>query len=323
MVMSDSLLYSFAVLCSLVAYAATQSRFYEINTPREGFPDVEVDRTGRVYVALGRRLLRLESDFSLGQSITLSADASNISLTTGEDRLVVCTQDASCAVRSPGDLGSVSSVHPSVVGDGVNGSIALFTTGDAFYVGSFDPTGGASGTINLNHIGGLGGSGGFMRSSDYDVSNLPFYRDFVSGFVRGSYAYYVAFDSESIDGRGIRIMRVCHGNQCPGASSSCGFSALYEETIGCGGSIGIDDGICGVSVVEDFAGVTGTSIVISRCRPGSMFSNVVCLVSLAEVDRDMDLRYNRCSTEPSLMSDLVWSTPISCANIQVRLDIIV
>ena len=71
-------------------------------------------------------------------------------------------------------------------------------------------------------------------------------------------------------------------------------SGLYEELLVCGditfGEVG--DGVCGVSAVEDFAGTTGTGIVISRCRQGFINNNVVCYVPVAEVDRIMDTRYD-------------------------------
>ncbi len=94
--------------------------------------------------------------------------------------------------------------------------------------------------------------------------------------------------------RQLKIMRVCHvTGGCP-----CSFSALYEEDFICGASVsGVDvnDRICGLSVVENFAGSPGTSIIVSRCRgDASTRSNIVCVMNLTDVDRNMDLRYSEC-----------------------------
>ena len=55
----------------------------------------------------------------------------------------------------------------------------------------------------------------------------------------------------------------------------CSFSALYEEDFTCGASVsaGVNDRICGLSVMENFAGSPGTSIIVSRCRGESTHRN--------------------------------------------------
>ncbi len=78
----------------------------------------------------------------------------------------------------------------------------------------------------------------------------------------------------------------------------CSFSALYEEDFICGGSVSpsVNDRICGLSVMDNFAGSPGTSIIVSRCRGESSTSrNLVCAMSLTDVDSNMDLRYSECA----------------------------
>ena len=263
-------------------------------------PTLQVDGEGRAFVAAGRQLLRLNSELVPEQNITLSAGAVTISLSSGGARLVVCLEDSSCAVYNTSDLSAGPSlVQASALTDVVNRA-ALFTAGDSFYVGIYDTTddtgGGVSGTIRLSQVGGLEGAN-FVRSMDYDTFPGTFQRNFFAGFMSGTNAYYIASDTNSATTRGIKVMRVCHVTGCPGGSATCGISALYEEQLVCGdfsfGAVG--DGVCGVSVVEDFAGTTGTGIVISRCRQGFQGSNVVCYVPVAEVDRIMDTRYDSCS----------------------------
>ncbi len=50
----------------------------------------------------------------------------------------------------------------------------------------------------------------------------------------------------------------------------------YEEDFICGASVsstGVNDKICGLSVMDNFAGSPGTSIIVSRCRGESTHRN--------------------------------------------------
>ena len=74
---------------------------------------------------------------------------------------VTCQQDHLCTWYD----------RASTVTDVVN-SVALFTAGDSFYVGIYDPTnpgaGGVSGIIRLSQVGGLEGAN-FVRFINYDT----------------------------------------------------------------------------------------------------------------------------------------------------------
>ena len=280
-------------------------------------PTLQVDGEGRAFVAAGRQLLRLKSELVPEQNITLSAGAVNISLSSGGERLVVCLEDTSCAVYNASDLSAEPSfVQASALTDVVN-KVALFTAGDSFYVGIYDPGDGVSGTIRLSQVGGLEGAN-YVRFMDYNTFPGTFQRNFFAGFMSGTNAYYIASDTNPTNTRGIKVMRVCHVTGCPGGSATCGISALYEELLVCGGRAfgAIGDGVCGVSVVEDFAGKTGTGIVISRCRQGFVDSNVVCYVPVAEVDRIMDTRYDSCSLGFGQVN-LDWSFNVLCRSSDV------
>ena len=259
-------------------------------------PALQVDGEGRAFVAAGNQLLRLNSDLGIEQSVTLSSDAVNISLSSGGEWLVVCSADLSCAVHSANDLSTVSSTSGSALA--AANRVALFTAGDSFYVGSHDPTDiGTSGILRLQQVYGLNGFSDFIRSTDYEVSTENFQRDFFSGFLSGSNSYYVVSDHSPSSVRDLRIMRVCHVTSCPSGASTCGVTAVYEEIIPCGGSIAdsADDGVCGVSLVEDFAGTSGPSLVMARCRRESTRSNLICVVPISEVDSRMDEKYDECS----------------------------
>ena len=230
-------------------------------------PAQQVDGEGRAFVAAGNQLLRLNSDLGIEQNITLSSDAVNISLSSGEEWLVVCSADLSCVVHSANDLSTMSLTSASALANA--NRVALFTAGDSFYVGSHDPTNTSAlgGILRLQQVYELSGSSEFTRSTDYEVSRDNFQRDFFSGFLSGSNSYYVVSDHSPSSIREVRIMRVCHVTSCPSGASTCGVTAVYEEIIPCGGSIAdsADDGVCGVSLdlVEDFAGTSGPSLVIA------------------------------------------------------------
>ena len=302
-----------AVLCCIQC-SAQQITVADGSLPRP--PTLQADGEGRAFVAAGRQLLRLNSELVPEQNITLSAGAVDISLSSGGEGLVVCLEDSSCAVYNTSDLSAEPYLmQVEALADVMNG-VTVFTAGDSFYVGSYeliDPNAQPLGAIELSQIGGIEGVNNFVRSADYDVFEGAFQRDFFAGFMSGTNAYYIASDANPIDARGIKVMRVCHVTGCPGGSATCGISALYEELLVCGGvSFGaVGDGVCGVSVVEDFAGTTGTGIVISRCRQGFQVSNVVCYVPVAEVDRIMDTRYDSCSMGNGQVN-LHWSFNIAC-----------
>ena len=259
-------------------------------------PALQVDGEGRAFVAAGNQLLRLNSDLGIEQSVTLSSDAVNISLSSGGEWLVVCSADLSCAVHSANDLSTVSSTSASALA--AANRVALFTAGDSFYVGSHDPTPTASGgTLRLQQVYGLSGSINFSRSTDYVASIGNFRRDFFSGFVSGSNSYYVVSDHSPSSVLDVRIMRVCHVTSCPSGASTCGVTAVYEEIIPCGSTVAeFDDGVCGVSLVEDFAGISGPSLVMARCRQDATRSNLICVVPISEVDSRMYEKYDECSS---------------------------
>ena len=285
---------------------------------------LRVDEQGRAFLAAGGQLLRLDSELNLEQNVTLPASAISISLGAGGRRLVVCTEDASCAVYNTNDLADVSLVRSSVLAAqvGTVSSAGLFTAGNTFYAANHDSTfsssGGAIGRIRLIQVDGLEGPSNFMRSTDYNVlSPESFERIFFGGFVSDSNAYFIATDLQnSRDFNGMRVMRVCDGN-CSG-TATCPFSALYEESIFCGNPSlsDSDDGVCGLSVVEDFAGTQGTSILVSRCHPGFPNDNLVCLVPVTEIDRVMGTRFSRCQSDSTEREELFWRIRIFCSSVQ-------
>ena len=290
-------------------------------------PALQVDGEGRAFVTAGNQLLRLNSDLGIEQSITLSSDAVNISLSSGGEWLVVCSADLSCAVHSANDLSTVSSTSASALA--AANRVALFTAGDSFYVGSHEPTdmgtSAPGGILRLQQVYGLSGSSEFTRSTNYAVSRNNFRRDFFSGFMSGANSFYVVSDHQPGSVRDVRIMRVCHVTNCPSGASTCGVTAVYEEIIPCGGLITdrSDDGVCGVSLIEDFAGTSGPSLVMARCRQDqSKSSNLICVVPISEVDSRMDERYDDCSSGTGSLNVAWLDDALSCSSITADVSLI-
>ena len=279
-------------------------------------PALQVDGEGKAFVATGNKLLRLNSDLGIEQNVTLSSDAVNISLSSGGEWLVVCSADLSCAVHSANDLSTVPSTSGSALA--AANRVALFTAGDSFYVGSHDPTPTVSGgTLRLQQVYRLSGSSDFIRSTDYAISRSNFQRDFFSGFLSGTNSYFIVSDHQPSSVRDVRIMRVCHVTSCPSGASTCGINAVYEEIIPCGGRIADSaDGVCGVSLVEDFAGTSGPSLVMARCRQDqSTSSNLICVVPISEVDSLMDERYDDCSYGTGTLNVAWIANSLTCSEL--------
>ena len=274
--MCSLLLATILVMSSTVASAQGQ-RF---NLPAQSrSPDLQTDGSGRVYVSAGR----LNSNLELEETIELSNDAANISLSSDGLWLVVCLTDLSCEVYNANNF-SAGHVFRRENAITSTENIALFAAEDSFYVGSIttDP-GGAQRQMLLSQYGSISANAGNL----YSITQTNFERNFYGGFVTRDSAYYFAIDSNPASFRGIRVMRVCHNSN---------FSALHELTLGCGGVAPTSNTrISGVSLVQDFAGLSGTTVVLSRSRPGNN-QNYVCLYSLEAIDDVMQRKYSSCSS---------------------------
>ncbi len=277
-----------------------------------------VDSQGRTYVIAGSLLLLLNRDLQLEQNVSLPASAATFSLSPDEQRLFVCVNgmtDRSSYLYSPSDL-TVPPVATGVSIVGSGGATATsFATEGSFYVGSYEINVVSSfvGQMKLSqYIYGDGTGTPMIRTrDDYLATESQFDRRMLYGFVRGDYAYYI-----TVDGGGVanyRILRVCHATSCTGNTSPCTFTALYEQAIQCGNRFGGGGGedLCGLSLVEDFSGVSGHSMIVSRCRLDRTSDNTVCSYNLTAIDSNMNARYDRCSVNIG-ESALAWTDIISC-----------
>ena len=269
---------AFALLLMYLATNVVSQRFGFPYSTRS--PSLQVDERGETIVSAGSKLYRLNSNLEHEETRDLTSEAVNISLSTDGRWLVVCLTDLSCEVYNTTNL----SAQPVFRRENVIRStenVALFAVDDSFYVGSIDA---GQNLMVLGQYEFAGRRG--AQSATYAISRDGFVRNFYNGFVKGNYSYYFAVDNNPTRIRGIRVIRVCHKRN---------FSALYELLLGCGGvTPSFDTRISGVSVVENFAGMFGTVVVLSRSRLGST-QNFVCLYSLQPIDNMMQSKLDSCS----------------------------
>lgn len=281
-------------------------------------PSLQVDSTGQTFVAVGRRLYRLSPELIEIENIHLSADVVDrgLSLSTRGSQVVVCLTDLSCLVLgahnlSAGPLRTVSSALASA-----DFGIALFSAGESFYTGS------VTGTLAQDRMVLQQYGEGFVRSSDNNqpkrryIYTNSFSRHFYSGFEKNGFTYYFVSDYDSLNRHSFRLLRVCHMSDCGGVSN-CGVNALYEASLSCGVTMGSNGTrFCGVSVVDNFGGMAGTTAVFSRCDALSS-EDFICFVSITAANEAMDSKYDTCTGDglANETIDISWRDDILCNNI--------
>ena len=291
--------------CSVAAVNTQQREFSLSASPS----DMKVDGGGRVFLAAGNQLLRLDSNLTLQENVTLGSSVLKVALSSDERRVVVCLSDLSCAVYNASDFGAGEQSRRT--GASVSSDVvALFTAREnSFYVGSV--VGGASvRSMNLRQYGF--GERDFVRSTNYRVQRgLSFMRTFFGGFVNGSSAYYFMTDSDPREVRGLRVLRACHISSC----DQCSFQALYELRLDCGNVFPSTAEICALSLLDTFAGSSDTTVVVGSCNLGGR--NRICSYSLADINDHIDSYYTQC-TRGAAEIDLAWDNQeIQCSTFRV------
>ena len=288
---------TFVRTCSLVLIllvVVSSSLRYELPTSSTGSRGLRLDGAGRVYVSAGSSLYRLSSDFVLEERRNLTNGVVNISLSTNGRWLVVCLTDLSCEVYNATNLAD-QPVFRRENAVRSSDNVALFAAEDSFYVGSI-----SDGQQDI--FFGQYTFSGNQNGVTFSIGRSEFNRNMYGGFIRGDYAYYFAVDNDPRDLRNVKAIRVCHNSN---------FGALYELSLFCSRAPSADARITGISLVDNFGGISGPTVVISRNRPMST-QNYVCLYNLDTIDSLMDEKYNTCSTagDSSLEQiDIAWIDP--------------
>ena len=300
----------FVFLYQFIAVSICQQRFELPFSSRS--PGLQVDAiAGKVYTSAGNQLYRLNSNLQQEEAKNLASESLNISLSSNGRWLVVCLTDLSCEVYNATNL-SAQPVFRRENAIRSTENVALFAANDSFYVGSISVEAQRNieeKLISLAQYVFDGSQSETENTGTYNIYRSDFERHFYNGFVRGSNSYYFASDNKPFIVRRLKVMRVCHNSN---------FGALYELSLNCGGiTPSLDTRISSLSVVDDFAGMTGPTVLLSNSRPGSS-RNFVCLFSLEAIDSMMQSKFDSCSVNQVEDIYLSWQGAlIFCNQFQV------
>ena len=94
--------------------------------------------------------------------------------------------------------------------------------------------------------------------------------------------------------------------------------SIYELTLEYRTSATDSTRVCGVDLVESFAGQTGPLVVVTRCEEdGGQPRNRACAFRIADIDGDMDAYFTGCRAGVHSESDLPWDVPSPCSQFTV------
>ena len=272
---------------------------------------------GEVFVAAGTQLVRLSRDLELLETAVVEGQLVRIALSPDGGRLVGCLggDTRTCLVYDTSNLTSGPSATVEDAHYNPENGLAIVATTDTFYLGSEGSSGLGNDNMFLaqyNYISEVVRTTGTLR---YRVQNSNFMRQFYGGVSWNNYVYYFVADRGSDDD--IRVLRVCDCARYPCTSE---FEALYELTLECRASATDITRVCGVDLVESFAGQTGPLVVVTRCEEdGEQPRNRACAFRLADIDGDMDAYLTGCRTGVHSESDLPWDVQRPCLQFTVSI----
>ena len=278
---------------------------------------------GEVFIAGGSQLLLLNRNLELLVTATVSGDLVRIALSPDGSKLVGCLGGTSrtCLVYDTSDLSSGPSATVENAHYNPENGLAIVTTADSFYLGSEGPVDLGDDNIFLaqyNYTSEVVRTTGTTR---FRVDNDEFVRQFYGGVSRNGYIYYFVADRGPSDV--VRVLRVCDcGIEEACTSTSDGFEALYELPVECSSSATGSTRMCGVDLVESFAGQTGPLVVLTRCEDVvNDGRNRVCGLRLSDIDNDMDTFFDGCKAGTNSQSELPWENSRSCSEFSVSLAV--
>jgi hypothetical protein len=281
----------------LIAAIAYCQRFDFPSSPSRS-PGLQVAQAGKIYTAAGSQLYRLNSNLVLEETRVLSSEAVNISLSSDGLWLVVCLTDLSCEVYNATNFsaGNVFRRDNTILS---TGNIALFAAEDSFYVGGITVSTGRQSGIVLGQYGFGGNQDSSVASRSYTITENGFVRNFYSsGFIRGNNTYYFVVDNDPSNRRSLKVMRVCHNSD---------FGALYELALTCGVRRPTSTTrISGVSIVDNFPGMSESIVILSINRPLPSTTNLVCFYSLEAIDGRMQEKFDSCDMNDNTQIALSW-----------------
>ena len=264
---------------------------------------------GEVFVAAGTQLVRLSQDLELLETAVVEGQLVRIALSPDGGRLVGCLggDTRTCLVYDTSNLTSGPSATVEDAHYNPENGLAIIAATDTFYLGSEGEFGLANDNMFLaqyNYTSEVIRTTGTVR---YRVQDSNFIRQFYGGVSWNNYVYYFVADRGTEDA--IRVVRMCR-HPCTSE-----FEALYELTLECRSSATDNTRVCGVDLVESFAGQTGPLVVVTSCEEDGR--NRACAFKLADIDGDMDAYLTGCRTGVHSESDLPWDVARSCSQFTV------
>ena len=235
--------------------------------------------------------------------LALSPDGSTLVGCLGGD-------SRTCLVYDSEDLSSGPSATVDNAHYNSESGLAIIAMNDSFYLGSEGAFEGGNDNIFLaqyNYTSDTVRTSGERR---YRVETADFVRHFYGGIARNDYVYYFVADQ---DPNAIRVLRVC---DCARATCTSEFAALYEQELSCGGSTSPTTRVCGVHLLESFAGLAGPLVVVTQCDDGNT-RNRACAFLLSDIDGDMDAYFNECKAGTRSGFQLPWDVSRPCSLFRV------
>ena len=267
---------------------------------------------GEVFIAAGTRLLRLSRDLDLLETAEVGGELARIALSPDGGRLVGCFagDTRTCFVYDTSSLSGGATATVENAHYNPENGLAIVTTTDSFYLGSEGRIGmmGANDNIFLTQYNYTLQTVRTTGSVRYRVLISNFVRQFYGGVSRNGYIYYLVADRGSDND--LRVLRVCNCAR-EGACTTDEFRALYELALECRASATDNTRVCGVDLVESFAGQVGPLVVVTSCEDGGS-RNRACAFRLADIDNDIDAYLTGCKNGEHSESDLVWETSRPC-----------
>ena len=280
---------------------------------------VAVNReNGEVFIAAASQLLRLSSMLEPLDNVTVSGGGEFVLLALSPDgsTLVGCLggDSRTCLVYNSEDLSSGPSATVDNAHYSSENGLAIIAMNDSFYLGSEGAfAGGGNDNIYLAQYSYTSDTVRTTGGERYIVDRADFVRYFYGGIARNGYVYYFVADQ---DPSSVRVLRVC---DCARTTCSSQFEALYEQVLQCIGSAATTR-VCGVHLLESFAGLAGPLVVVTQCDSGTR--NRACAFLLSDIDGDMDAFYDECRDGTNSNAGAPWDFARQCSEFNVSVILI-
>ena len=225
------------------------------------------------------------------ENVTVSGGGELVRLALSPDgsTLVGCLggESRTCLVYDSENLSSGPSATVDNAHYNSENGLAIIAMNDSFYLGSEGAfSGGGNDNIYLAQYNYTSDTVRTTGAERYRVDDNVFVRYFYGGITKNGYVYYFVADKDNA----VRVLRVC---DCARETCTNQFEALYELELLCGRGTTVTTRVCGVHLLESFAGRTGPLVVVTQCDSGND-RNHACVFLLSDIDGDMDTRFSEC-----------------------------